>query len=119
VCYYPDFQMGKKVGMARTLNKLSDAAAKAARKPGRHSDGGGLYLNVSPTGTKSWLFIWARDGKRREMGLGAYPAVTLAVSRVSFAARGVELVRRCMAGLRAFPRSHQPFAQRELEAFVR
>ena len=67
--------------MARTLNKLSDAAAKAARKPGRHSDGGGLYLNVSPTGTKSWLFIWARDGKRREMGLGAYPAVTLAVAR--------------------------------------
>ena len=67
--------------MARTLNKLSDASAKAAKKPGRHSDGGGLYLNVSPTGTKSWLFMWVRDGKRREMGLGAYPSVSLAVAR--------------------------------------
>lgn len=67
--------------MARALHKLSDAAAKATRKAGRHSDGGGLYLNVSPTGTKSWLFMWVTDGKRREMGLGAYPAVSLAVAR--------------------------------------
>ena len=30
--------------------------------PGRHSDGGGLYLNVSPSGSKSWVFMWVRDG---------------------------------------------------------
>lgn len=67
--------------MARTLNNLTDAKAKAEKKPGRHSDGGGLYLNVSPTGSKSWLFMWTRDGKRREMGLGAYPAITLSDAR--------------------------------------
>lgn len=67
--------------MARTLNKLSDVAVKAAKKPGRHSDGGGLYLNVSPAGTKSWLFMWTVDGKRREMGMGSYPAVSLSRAR--------------------------------------
>lgn len=67
--------------MARTLHKLTDAKAKSALKPGRHSDGGGLYLNVTPTGSKSWVFMWVRDGKRREMGLGAYPVVSLAAAR--------------------------------------
>ncbi|CDX45287.1 Phage-related integrase [Mesorhizobium sp. SOD10] len=68
--------------MVRTLQKLSDARAKSdALKPGRHSDGGGLYLNVSPSGSKSWLFMWVRNGKRREMGFGAYPGITLASAR--------------------------------------
>ncbi|MBX3583388.1 MAG: integrase arm-type DNA-binding domain-containing protein [Rhizobiaceae bacterium] len=68
--------------MARTLHKMSDASVKAEKKPGRHSDGGGLYLNVGPTGKKSWLFMWVPKGsKRREMGLGAYPTVKLAQAR--------------------------------------
>lgn len=67
--------------MARALHKLSDVAVKAEKASGRHSDGGGLYLWVSPSGSKSWLFMWSRDGKRREMGLGAYPAVSLAKAR--------------------------------------
>ncbi|WP_394888016.1 tyrosine-type recombinase/integrase [Mesorhizobium sp. AaZ16] len=67
--------------MTRTLHKLSDVSIKAEKKPGRHSDGGGLYLNVSPSGSKSWLFMWTRDRKRREMGLGSYPVVTLAKAR--------------------------------------
>lgn len=69
--------------MARSLNKLSDASAKATRKPGRHSDGGGLYLYVSPSGSKSWAFVWTRGGNKREMGLGPYPAVPLAKARSS------------------------------------
>ena len=69
--------------MVRSLHKLSDAAAKSDRlKAGRHSDGGGLYLNVSRVGTKSWLFMWTPSGgKRKEMGLGAYPVVSLAKAR--------------------------------------
>jgi integrase len=46
-----------------------------------HSDGGGLYLAVKASGSKSWAFIWRKDGKRREMGLGSYPAVRLARAR--------------------------------------
>ena len=69
--------------MPRTLHKLSDAAARSsALKAGRHSDGGGLYLNVSKAGSRSWLFMWVpAGGKRREMGLGQYPTVTLAIAR--------------------------------------
>lgn len=68
--------------MARALNKLSDTYAKSTKlKPGRHSDGGGLYLVVTPTGTKWWAFVWTRDGRKREMGLGAYPAISLATAR--------------------------------------
>ncbi|TPM04524.1 integrase arm-type DNA-binding domain-containing protein [Mesorhizobium sp. B2-3-10] len=68
--------------MARTLQKLSDTRAKSdSLKVGRHSDGGGLYLNVSPSGSKSWLFMWVKKGKRREMGFGAYPGITLASAR--------------------------------------
>ena len=68
--------------MGRSLHKLSDVRVKAERSPGRHSDGGGLYLNVSSGGAKSWLFMWTpKGGKRREMGLGGYPAVSLAKAR--------------------------------------
>ncbi|MGX8011377.1 tyrosine-type recombinase/integrase [Mesorhizobium sp. ORM8.1] len=69
--------------MARSLQKLTDVKVKSDKwHPGRHSDGGGLYLNVSAVGTKSWLFMWTpAGGKRREMGLGAYPAVSLAKAR--------------------------------------
>ncbi|WP_342748375.1 MULTISPECIES: tyrosine-type recombinase/integrase [Devosia] len=49
---------------------------------GRHSDGGGLYLLVSKAGTKSWVFMWTPPGgKRREMGLGPFPAVGLGDAR--------------------------------------
>jgi hypothetical protein len=78
--------------MARALNKLSDRYLRSDRlAAGRHSDGGGLYLNVSPTGGKSWLFMWVRDGKRREMGMGGFPSVSLARAR-SQAASNRELV---------------------------
>lgn len=68
--------------MTRTLGKLTDSYLRSDRlRSGRHSDGGGLYLNVSPGGAKSWLFMWVRSGKRREMGMGGYPAVSLAMAR--------------------------------------
>lgn len=92
--------------MARTANKLTDTAAKsAALKPGRHSDGGGLYLNVSPAGSKSWLFMWTVAGKRREMGLGAYPAIGLAKAR--------KLASECRD---AIAEGRDPIAEKKAEA---
>src|SRR5262245_10263707 len=72
--------------MARTLQKLTDVKAKSDRlKPGRQSDGGGLYLNVTSSESKSWLFMWVNGGRRREMGLGPYPIVSLSNARLKAA----------------------------------
>ena len=73
--------------MAR--NKLSVARIKSINVVGRHSDGAGLYLRVSPGLTKSWSYRWkrkegvgpARKDKVYEYGLGSFPAVSLAVAR--------------------------------------
>ena len=49
--------------------------------PGRHSDGDGLFLNVTPGGAKSWVLRYAVGGRRRSIGLGSYPRVGLADAR--------------------------------------
>lgn len=55
--------------------------AKPRAKPYRMSFGNGLLLDVRPSGSKAWLLRFMVNGKRREMGLGAYPAVSLADAR--------------------------------------
>lgn len=67
--------------MARASKKLSAVTVKNLSRPGRHADGDGLYLSIAPGGSKSWVFLWMKDKRRREMGLGAYPAVSLADAR--------------------------------------
>lgn len=68
--------------MARAIHKLTDRTIKAVKEHGRISDGGGLYLRVKPTLTKSWSFMWTpKGGKRREIGLGPYPEISLADAR--------------------------------------
>jgi integrase len=67
--------------MARATNKLSAQGVKFETRPGRHSDGDGLYLQVEPGGSKSWVFMWKRAGKRTAMGLGRYPDTGLADAR--------------------------------------
>ncbi|WP_353056199.1 Arm DNA-binding domain-containing protein [Janthinobacterium sp. JC611] len=67
--------------MARTVEKLTALAVSKAKTPGYFGDGAGLYLQVSKTGTKSWIFRYTRERKQREMGLGAVHTVTLAEAR--------------------------------------
>jgi integrase len=77
--------------MARALNKLTDTECRAASKKGMLGDGGGLYLSIRPSGSKAWAFVWTEGrsledgkqskGKRNELGLGSYPAVSLAKAR--------------------------------------
>jgi integrase len=50
-------------------------------KQGLHADGGNLYLRVRNTGSKSWVFRWRRAGRTYELGLGAYPAISLKAAR--------------------------------------
>lgn len=49
--------------------------------PGRYADDNGLYLVVRPTGKKAWVYRYQLHGKRRDVGLGAYPLVSLKMAR--------------------------------------
>ena len=80
--------------MAKAANKLTARSVATLSEPGRHSDGGGLYLQVSPSGAKSWLFMFKRDGKRRELGLGSVREVPLAEARQ----KAAEMRRRLLEG---------------------
>lgn len=69
--------------MARggNLDVRTIEAAKPRSTPYRLSDGGGLLLLVKPTGAKVWMARITTGGKRRDMGLGGYPAVSLREAR--------------------------------------
>jgi integrase len=66
----------------RKQNLLTARNVETAKEPGRYSDGNGLYLVVRAGGSRQWVFLYRRDGKLKEMGLGS-PAkgVTLAMAR--------------------------------------
>ncbi len=49
--------------------------------PGRHGDGRGLFLYVKPSGARSWVLRYQVQGRRRDLGLGAFPDVSLAMAR--------------------------------------
>src|SRR5215471_15476647 len=62
--------------MAIELLSAREVATKA--KAGIYGDGGGLYLKVTPSGTKSWVFRYWSNGRRHALGLGPCHTVTLA-----------------------------------------
>ena len=63
------------------MGTLTAATAKSLSKPDLHGDGATLYLNVAAGGSKSWIQRVTIDGRRRDLGLGPYPAVSLAQAR--------------------------------------
>jgi len=67
--------------MARAMNRLTVREVAALKAPGRHADGGGLYLRISSSGARSWAFMYVNAGKRTELGLGSALALTLAMAR--------------------------------------
>jgi integrase len=72
-----------------TTHILSDLFVRKTTQAGRHNDGAGLYLKITPTGSKSWVFRYRKAGKVHDKGLGAYPGVGLADARKKAkAARG-------------------------------
>ena len=66
----------------RKQNLLTARTIETAKRPGRYSDGNGLYLVVRPGGSKQWMFLYRYDSKLKEMGLGSpLKGVTLAMAR--------------------------------------
>ncbi|WP_448577746.1 tyrosine-type recombinase/integrase [Thermaurantiacus sp.] len=74
---------------------LSAAAVEALATPGRHADGGGLYLHVRTGGSKNWVVRVQKNGRRRDIGLGGYPKLRLADARK----RAAEVLRQIELGL--------------------
>ena len=69
--------------MPKKARELAPIEVQRLTKPGMHNIGGvaGLYLQVLPTGARSWVLRVMVAGKRRDMGLGGIPEVTLAQAR--------------------------------------
>ena len=67
--------------MAQTINQLTAIKVQKIKEPGYHADGGGLWLQISQVGGKSWIFTYSLRGRAREMGLGSVSRVTLAEAR--------------------------------------
>jgi integrase len=67
--------------MARQIHRLSARSAATPKAIGRHADGNGLYLNISSNGGRRWVFLYRRDGKLKEKGLGGAGSVSLADAR--------------------------------------
>jgi len=64
------------------MGKLNPKQVENLTEPGTYEDGDGLRLVVKPTGRKSWLLRFQLAGRRREMGLGSYPEVSLKSARL-------------------------------------
>jgi integrase len=67
--------------MARSHSRLTSLAVDRQKQAGYYADGDGLYLQVTNSGSKSWLYRYMLVGRRREMGLGAIADVSLAKAR--------------------------------------
>lgn len=67
--------------MVREFNRLKALAVTRTKKPGMYPDGGGLYLQVTKAGSKSWIYRFMLGGTPRHMGLGPLHAVSLAEAR--------------------------------------
>jgi integrase len=94
--------------MKRTLGRLSASAVTRLAKRGRYADGGGLVLQVAEGGTRSWLFRWERDGRERQMGLGAVHTLSLGEAR--------EFARECRKAVLA---GRDPIEERRGERIQR
>ena len=63
------------------MGKLTVARVRSLSEPGRYGDGGTLFLNVAPGGSKSWVQRLTIEGRRHDIGLGGFPLVSLAEAR--------------------------------------
>jgi integrase len=97
--------------MSRIKNKLTARTVETKKVPGYYSDGGNLYLRVSPNLTKTWAFYYKKDGKRTEMGLGSVSNLSLEQARE----RASELRKQLATGIDPLSAKQQREAERKAE----
>ncbi len=93
-------------------NRLSAVEVKGINRKGMYHDGGGLYLQVSAGGAKSWIYRFMLDGRPHEMGLGPVNAISLAEARK----RAAECRRMRLDGIDPIEARKAQRDQKRLEA---
>jgi integrase len=97
--------------MGREIERLSARRVATLRRPGYYPDGGNLWLQISATGTKSWIFRFTLNGRAREMGLGSLDTFPLAEAR----SRAKDCRKQLDAGIDPIEARNAQRAQRQLE----
>ncbi len=98
--------------MARPSNRLTAVTVAKTKSPGMYADGGGLYLRVTPEGTKNWVLRFMLSGKARWMGLGPVPMFSLQQAR----AKALDARRQRHEGTDPIEARHQARQRTRLEA---
>src|SRR5262245_45092651 len=83
------------VRMAKKINRLSPRGVATEGEVGYHADGGNLWLQVTKSGAKTWIFRFTLGGRSREMGLGSVNTFSHAEAR----ARAAECRKLLDAGI--------------------
>lgn len=75
ILYYPTLDCAVK------LDNTIIGNTKPEAKPYKMADGGGMYLEVMPNGSKYWRLHYRLGGKQQTLALGVYPKVSLEAAR--------------------------------------
>jgi integrase len=87
-------------------SKLTARKVETA-KPGKHSDGGNLYLIVSETGARKWVLRFTWRSRAKEMGLGSATNVPLADAR-----------EKAASARRKIAQGHNPIDERKRDGGI-
>jgi integrase len=98
--------------MARATERLTALKVEKTKEPGMYPDGGGLYLRVTPQGTKNWVLRFMLDSRPRWMGLGPFPLYGLQDAR----AKALDARRKRHDGIDPIDARRAERARQRLEA---
>ncbi len=76
-----DYDVGSIVGEPDVQGKLTALGVSRLKEPGMYGDGGGLWLQVTGKGARSWIYRFTLRGRSREMGIGSAGTFSLAEAR--------------------------------------
>jgi integrase len=109
------------MSQARTLTAVAARAAKPREKTYRLAAGGGLYLEVMPTGAKYWRWKYRHAGKEKRLALGVFPGVSLEAARAQRDSERIALRAGAdpLAKRRARKLASQIAAENSFEAIAR